>query len=471
MKEAIEISENFIFNFDGNIGIDDSRSVLKKYYDNFEKAFKLENDYPIFLDTNILLNYYGMSKENKSKLKTFFEDKVDRIYITEQIEKEFQRNREGAISDYFDTLNKIKKNYEIDLQKGIKDKFNNLLQSKIVEQDFPEIMAAITKIYDELDVKLFRNESLMEKVSADVNTSIEESKNLLFIDPILDVYSKFSRIPNLGSNELEYIFKVYEKYLPIYKKTKQSIKSKLTFPGCGETKSSDKHGDFIIFHEILKFMKENNSDAILLTRDITKSDWLKPNRTQYIHYILKAYQLTGHILYIFDATDLLDIISFENIYNTENLKNDKVIEPQKVNFYQQRFLKIVYSVKDYFENYFDDINSFSLISNRSSLEQDLDLIGYRTNGRRIGVLVYVPGSTKKRFQRNVQKRVNACRKFIDSNLSDDAILAIVLNRNKENYFSSIDVKKLNSKYQMNIVLFYCESLETANIEMVEDIWI
>jgi hypothetical protein len=414
-----------------------------------------------------------MSNENKKKLKKFFEEKSGKIHLTQQIEKEFQKNRESTITDYFKTLNEIRINYESDLQKGVKSKFNNLLQSKIVEQDFPEIMASIKKIYEELDSKLFSNDSLMDKITSDVEKSLDDNKSLIFVDPILDVYSKFNRVPDLSDGELIYLSNKYDEYLLAYKEAKESVKERLSFPGCGELKNTDKNGDFIIFHEILKFMKENTTDAILLTRDVTKSDWLKKNRQPFIHYILKVYQLTGQILYIFDATDLLQIISFENIYKTDNTIDDDLdddfqeqIDEDPHDFYRRRFFKIVNSVKDYFERVIAELINFSIITERSSLEQDLDLIGYLKTSKRLGVLVYQCGSTRKSFQRNVQKRINACNKSMACNLCDESILAIVVN--KKSYLQRFNYDLLESDYNVRIVIFYCRDFNEPQLEVIDD---
>ena len=133
----IKISEDFSFQIGKNVSINETNKILKEYHSKFSDAQEFKLNIPIFLDTNILLNYYGMSKLNKSDLKKFFKDNLKFIHITKQIEKEFQRNRISTIQDYFDELDKIRHNFKTDLKEGIKNKFNNLLQSKIVEMDYP----------------------------------------------------------------------------------------------------------------------------------------------------------------------------------------------------------------------------------------------------------------------------------------------------------------------------------------------
>jgi len=462
-----EICDDFVFNFANDISIETTKSVLKKFYENFESAFNLNSNFPIFLDTNILLNYYGMSLDDKSKLIRFFESKLDNLYITQQIEKEFQRNRESTISDYFNTLSEIKKNYEEDLQKGIKNKFNNILQSKIVEKDFPEVMTAIREIYEELDKKLFQNEELAYKITSSVNEVLSQNKSMLFIDPILDTYSKFHRTPDLKDAELDLIKKKYNEYLEVYKSSKESVKNRNTFPGCGESKDFDTHGDFIIFHEILKFMKNENSDAILLTRDVTKSDWLKRDREPHIHYILKAFQLTGQTLYIFDATDLLKIISFDNIYKTDILavEDDYDEDLGSENFYRSRFQGYVNSIKMFLEEDLEDVEKYEM-TDRSSVGHDLDLVGFKQNDEKVGVLVYHCGSTKKGFQSNIQKRINSCNKFISDGTCQDAILAVVLR--KKEYLRRLDYNYLNTNHNMRIIIFSTNDLNDFSLELLTD---
>ena len=62
-------------------------------------------------------------------------------------------------------------------------------------------------------------------------------------------------------------------------------------------------------------MKQNNSDAIFLTTDTLRNDWISKDGEPFIHYIEKTFLNTGHNLYIFNAEKILNFISFENIYN------------------------------------------------------------------------------------------------------------------------------------------------------------
>ena len=169
---AQTISASFSFNLEKDISIGETSQILKEYHSKFEDAFNLKTPLPIFLDTNILLNYYGMSIKDKAALKTFFQEKSNLIHLTEQIEKEFQRNRISTIQDYFDELRKIKTDFKSDLLEGIKNRFNNIFQSKIVEKDFPEILAAVKEIYTELNTKLLNNKDFEQQVYTEIDKTI-----------------------------------------------------------------------------------------------------------------------------------------------------------------------------------------------------------------------------------------------------------------------------------------------------------
>ena len=109
-----------------------------------------------------------------------------------------------------------------------------------------------------------------------------------------------------------------QKYKDVVEK---SEKKKIMFPGWGDKpQKEDPSGDFIIFHEVLKFMRGgkdglNNTDVIFLTRDEKKGDWFDEERVPIIHYIEKAFLLTNKSLFIIHPDQPLEI-SFENIHKS-----------------------------------------------------------------------------------------------------------------------------------------------------------
>lgn len=310
-----KINYEFGFNSNKKHTIKQVKESLDSYSSNFESALKLDGSIPIFLDTNILLNYYGMSSSEKGKLLEFI-NATDNIYITKQIETEFIRNRVGVINEYFTSVKKIKDIIENDLIKDIKNKFKSVLNNKILKADFNENWQDLDEIYSELETKLFENEELKTKVNASVDSLLVFNKHLKIKDDILSHYQEIDVIDGLDDDELKFLKAEFKKLFEMFKQAKENQKYKLAFPGCGEKKIVDEaDGDFIIFHEILKFMKVKQTDAIFLTNDISKNDWISKDGEPFIHYIEKTFLNTEHNLYIFNAERILSTIDFENIYD------------------------------------------------------------------------------------------------------------------------------------------------------------
>ena len=61
----------------------------------------------LFIDTNILLNFFAYSKDDLDQLEkliNILETKVVKLYLTRQVVNEFYRNRENKLSEAFDTF-------------------------------------------------------------------------------------------------------------------------------------------------------------------------------------------------------------------------------------------------------------------------------------------------------------------------------------------------------------------------------
>ncbi len=101
------------------------------------------------------------------------------------------------------------------------------------------------------------------------------------------------------------------------------------FPGFGDikTKPDDPYGDYIIFHEMMKYMLANETDLLFLTFDNSKGDWMTKEKSPHLHYTQNVYANTNQILYIIDAErtleDLLqvDIDSLVEVDEFNNLNS------------------------------------------------------------------------------------------------------------------------------------------------------
>ena len=313
-------SPDFYFDPLGSLTVEISNRALKMYSDGFEKAKNLEGDLPIILDTNILLGYYGMSQIEKKKLIDFISTYNDRIYITKQVEQEYLKNRVSTIKkDFFTPLRNIAEDYVI-LRSEILGKIQGFRENKkkILSQDYPTLWEGMKGIEDEIKA-IISNEQFLENIKEQVSTTTQNNKNLAYSDDLLDIVANFKFTELLTESELDIVKQNFENFLLEFKNAKESIKWKYSIPGCGD-KKDDASGDFIIFHEILKFMKLNNKSCIFLTNDVTKGDWLQSDRNAHNHYLEQAYSKTGQIIFIVHAEETLPNISFENIHKSAKIE-------------------------------------------------------------------------------------------------------------------------------------------------------
>jgi|TARA_B110000114_G_scaffold177138_1_gene208591 predicted nucleic acid-binding protein len=297
-------------------------SVLKytecvdKFSTNYESEISLKTKTPIFLDTNILLRYYSISFVARKKLFDFIKKNYERIIITKQVQFEFLKNRENVIQKYFEQVtNKIPKDFNSD----IVNKLNSFLEThRTVLKDYPFVETGITKHQNEL-------EKLLEKLNKNSEQKRKDNINLIIKDDFLDLLKTCILYEGLNKKEIDLVKTDFDTLKDIIKS--ENIDSILkkpneVFPGLGDIKEkpSDPYGDYIIFHEMIKYSVENKVDVIFLTFDNTKGDWMSKSKTQYIHYIQNFYSNTEQLIYILDAERSLEEILKINIQSLVSIK-------------------------------------------------------------------------------------------------------------------------------------------------------
>tara|TARA_R110002072_G_scaffold72354_1_gene172983 strand:+ start:1708 stop:3183 length:1476 start_codon:yes stop_codon:yes gene_type:complete len=310
----MDISEKFYFNPKEKLTVSISNEALRKYATNFDQCSKLEGDLPIILDTNILLGYYGMSQREKDKLIEFLDKFKKRIILTKQVESEFLKNRLTVIKkDFFGPLSKIADDY-LKMRNDIEGNLKNFRENKkkILSQDYPDLFTKLQAIEEEVKATI-NNDDFIDEIKNRVEETTSDHKNIALLDNLLDKVSNFQITEELTSDELQFLDSKFAEHLSEYKNEKEVSRWKLAIPGCGETKE-DAVGDYLIYHEAIKYMVKNKTSIIFLTNDVTKGDWLQFDKNPHNHYIEHTYRLTDEILYIIHAERTLPKISFENIH-------------------------------------------------------------------------------------------------------------------------------------------------------------
>jgi cold shock CspA family protein len=282
---------------------------------------------PCALDfTNVLLDYYGMSQNEKQKLIQFIKTYKDRIFITKQVEQEYLRNRLSVINkNFFGPLNKISDDFAI-VRNEIAGKLQSFRESKkkILSQDYPTLWEQLSQMDSEIKA-ILTDEKFYNEILNQVGTTTHNNKNIKYIDELLDLISTLKTTDGLDDAELKFLKDLFDKLIFDYNNAKENVKWKFAIPGCGEQKE-DAAGDFIIFHEMLKFMKDNSTSCIFLTNDVTKGDWLQLDKHPHNHYLEQSFLKTDNIIFVIHAELTLPNISFENIH--KNIRIEKSADDQ-----------------------------------------------------------------------------------------------------------------------------------------------
>ncbi|PVV59585.1 PIN-like domain-containing protein, partial [Chryseobacterium sp. HMWF035] len=213
-----------------NCDIKTYKECLDRYTKNFDKVLKLETDFPIFLDTNVLLRYYSISFTAREKLFDFINENKKRIIITHQVQKEFLKNREDVIKKFFE---KVTKKIPTDFSSNIVNQLKNFIeQHKVILKDYPYVETEIMKHKDELEL-------ILDQLNKDSDNKYSEFKNLIWKDKFLDLLYQCNHIDNLN-NEETILLKTKFDYLKkdIKPNEIENIlnKTRTIFPGLGDIK-------------------------------------------------------------------------------------------------------------------------------------------------------------------------------------------------------------------------------------------
>lgn len=342
-----------------NSSINKYTECLSKYSENFNREISLDTTTPIFLDTNVLLRYYSISFAAREKLYKFIEENKNRIVLSNQIQYEFIKNREEIIQKFFEQVtNRIPKDFKSDIVNKLKAFLDN---HKIVLKDYPFVETGIRKHETEL-------EKLLVKLNETSEEKRKEHVNLIVKDKFLDLLNNCQIFDSLTEEEIQIAkngFDLLRKNIKIENVDSKLEKTNQVFPGLGDIKEKpdDPYGDYIIYHEIMKYMLINDVDVIFMTFDNTKGDWMTKSKSPHIHYIQNMYANTNHILYILDAD--------RSIGETLNIDVESLVKNENSNF------------EITIENLSNLIKSHSIFTGflESKLDNDiineLDLAGYK----------------------------------------------------------------------------------------------
>lgn len=301
-----------------------------EYYDK-NKPTNLQifnSDLYIALDTNFILDLYSMCHKEREQFLKFIELNAKRIITTHQVEYEYTKHRNEHLDKYEKSIKSIRENAKSALQDAkealIKAslRFKQLSRDTKVRNDMPELIPHITPIADYIDsISLPTDypanlDTLYEPLKDQLTSSIDALRPKYISetnDMVLKSLSKSMILDSLKDSELSFLQDHYNTLLNIFNEYKATaLVEAYRFPGIGDRgkqkQNKDPYGDFIIYHELLSFIHQKQKDVVLLTSDVTKSDWVKTDKGQYEQQIIDTYLHTGRMLYIYYIGDVLPSI-------------------------------------------------------------------------------------------------------------------------------------------------------------------
>lgn len=301
-----------------------------EYYEN-NKPTNLQifdSELYIALDTNFILDLYALCHKEREQFLKFIETNAKRIVTTHQVEYEYTKHRNDHLGNYEKAIKNIKDSAKTAVQDA-KDalkkaalRFRQLSRDTKVRKDMSEVIPLITPIADFIDsVDLpadysTKLDNLYEPLRDKLTDTIEKLRPKYISetnDMVLKSMSKSLILESLNDSELLFLQEHYQSLLNNFNANKNtgSIEN-YRFPGVGDRgkqkQNKDPYGDFIIYHELLTFIQQKKKDLVLLTSDVSKSDWVKTDKSQYEQQIIDTYLHTGYMLYIYYIGDVLPSI-------------------------------------------------------------------------------------------------------------------------------------------------------------------
>ncbi len=329
-----------------------AKEALARYEDGIKDmdTWLYDNNMPIFLDTCVLLNLYMISDIERNAFVEFIEKNKNRIVIASQVEREYNRRRVpqinkfmGQVEDLKTEINKVLDTLG-DSIKNIKGGVMGVANKNIVKLGMPEVSSRLKELVEMFDQPQFTTEyeQRLQECKEEIDNHLNEEclqcmqkADFEYSDPVLKALAETVILSSLNQKEQTYIVELYKKLRKAFDETKADKNGdknsvEITFPGSGDPKKpvdapieeSVGWGDLYIYHEMLCYMKEHDTDVVFLTRDVTKQDWLKRDKHPFVHYIVNAYEMTGHMMYILNSDDFIPM-SFLSVAGQAKKKVDE----------------------------------------------------------------------------------------------------------------------------------------------------
>lgn len=347
-----EIGENLCFRYEKCNS--QKRQEAYDYYKQHDPGnfdiWGYDNNTIIFLDTNVILNAYFLSKFERDSIVKFITINKNRIVIASRVDDEYQKHRLEFISGYNKQLEQLIKATKGIIDSCLKslngdtiDKIKGLAGNHVLKydllgefKDLNKILEDVHKYHDSLqEQREYLVKSLQDFENRICCGILPNSANIAAMymdDELLQAIAQCKILSPLSENELSFVKQKYDECSKIFEKKKNEVIGRycFAFPGCGDKKKDEKEGrikasDLVIYHEMLKYMNQSDTDVIFLTSDLKKGDWVpgQGHNEVFLHYIENQYCQTGHVAYVKSADELPLLFGKEPSQEDDESDNDE----------------------------------------------------------------------------------------------------------------------------------------------------
>ena len=304
----------------------------------------------IVLDTNILLNFYRVSKKTSDDIIKALNNYAKNIWLPYYVGVEFYKNKYNVSKMVMDDNSSVKSNIISGFDKMIEAISRTFKEYKNDEE--------VKKIVDLL--KNDKDDSLkeLENLTKDVNKTIESN-----------IESLDKKISDLVGNKItdkvteeEFILILKEGHNRLEKQIPPGYKDNKKDEWIGEYKVN---GDYFIFEDIIRLSISKERDIVFITDD-SKEDWYD-KKEQRIKYDLQKefFYKTGRSILLLSSSDFIDL-------HNKVSKGRKV----KVSTESKKEIKKLNDLTNLISTYNDIYNINNLINNFNEINNINNLVKY-----------------------------------------------------------------------------------------------
>jgi rRNA-processing protein FCF1 len=286
------------------------KKAIALYQKHHAVVQKLQESFVIFLDTNVLLGYYQMPLMGRKALYTFLEANKNRVYICDQVGREYKKHDRKVRRNYSRQLNLVQ---PTEIQKEVQQQLTNYLEEN------EDVLEAYPVFKKDLEGAFMNSKNILKILKEFAKERTSRCKKELHKYDLVLLLPHFQHLDALKKQEFKFLKAEFDGLKEAIEEVDQkNFDNKVAaylyqdptkvFPGIGDLiqKPENPYGDYCIYHEMLKWAGQNQPDLpiVFLTNDVTKRDWVDVDKRAYVHYLENFYHNTQNVFYVLHAEEI-----------------------------------------------------------------------------------------------------------------------------------------------------------------------